>query len=76
MASLHSRVIVKQACPKLGYCHDLVYDALFLALTPTQAIAGLTLTFYPNNDQPLVTHHLIYAYRLTHPYLPSHMTPS
>ena len=28
-------------------CHDSVYDALFLALTPTQAIAGLTLTFTP-----------------------------
>ena len=31
-----------------GYCHDSVYDTLFLALTPTQAIAGLTLTSYPN----------------------------
>ena len=58
------------------YCHDSVYDALFLALTPTQAIAGLRLTFTPHNSQPLVTHHLTYAYRLTHPYLPSHMTPS
>ena len=57
-------------------CHDSVYDALFLALTSTQAIAGLTLTFTPHNSQPLVTHHLTYAYRLTHPYLPSHMTPS
>ena len=59
-----------------GYCHDSVYDALFLALTPTQAIAGLTLTFTPHNTQPLVTHHLTYAYCLTHPYPPSHMTPS
>ena len=57
-------------------CHDLVYDALLLVLMPTQAIAGLMLTFTPHNAQPLVTHHLTYAYRLTHPYLSSHMTPS
>ena len=57
-------------------CHDSVYDTLFLALMPTQAIAGLMLTFTPHNAQPLVTHHLTYAYHLTHPYLPSHMTSS
>ena len=28
-------------------CHDSVYDALFLALMSTQAIAGLTLIFTP-----------------------------
>ena len=39
-------------------------------------LAGLTFTFVPHNAQPPMTHHLTYAYRLTHPYLPSHMTPS
>ena len=57
-------------------CHDSIYDALLLTLMPTQAIASLTLTFTPHNAQPLMTHHLTYAYRLTHPYLPSHMTLS
>ena len=66
----------RDACLNQGYCHDSVYDALFLTLTPTQAIAGLTLTSTPHNTQPLMTHHLIYAYRLTHLYLPSHITPS
>ena len=53
-----------------GYCHDSVYDTLFLILTPTQALAGLSLISYPNtNTQPPVTHHLTHAYHLTHPYL-------
>ena len=44
-----------------GYCHDLVYDALLLALMPTQALAGLTLIFTQHDAQPPVTHHLTYA---------------
>ena len=42
-------------------CHDLVYDALLLALTPTQALAGLSFIFTQHDAQPPVTHHLIYA---------------
>ena len=49
-----------------GYCHDLVYDALLLDLTPTQVLAGLTFIFAQHNAQPPMTHHLIYAYRITH----------
>ena len=57
----------RDACLNQGYCHDSVYDALFLTLTPTQAIAGLTPTFtptMPNHSWPI-----IYAYHLTHLYL-------
>ena len=52
-----------------GYCHDSVYDALLLALTPTQALASLTFIFAQHNAQPLMTHHLTYAIILLIPYL-------
>jgi hypothetical protein len=50
-------------------CHDSVYDALLLALTPTQALAGLTFIFAQHDAQPPVTPHLIYAIILLISYL-------